>query len=302
MPIFRNFLTGTGERRDVLEIPPNVLDVLVGQFIKTAKFVDKDGIEQYYEPDSLTALHRGIDRFLRENDYGYSLVTSKEFTRSKKVLETRRKELKAQGKGNKPNRADAMTGDEEEKLWEEGVLGDDDPYTLQNSLYYIQGKCYGLRGSHEARQLAWWDMQLLCDQRGREYLEWNERLTKTRAGQDGAVRSFTPKIWENTTNKARCPIELYKKFASHRSPEALCPETPFYLTVNTKRAKGAQVWYKNMQMGEKMMGLIVKKMCQKAGIKGRKTNHSIRKTMCTSLIQSGVSPLLVQQQEPGITE
>lgn len=292
---FRAFVAASGEKRDILDIPPNILDVLVGTFIKTAMYFDKDGNEKDYEPDSLTSLHRGIDRYLRENGYKKSLVNDDVFATSKKVLEARRKELKAKGKGNKPNKAEPITGDEEEKLWEEGALGHKDAETLQRTFYYIASKCLGFRGQHESRQLAWGDLQLLEDERGMQYLQWNERLTKTRSGQAGAVRSFQPKIWPSE-NQARCPIELYKKFASHRPASALTASAPFYLTVNhLVNQEKSNVWYKKNAMGEKYLGEIMKKNCAQGGLKGRKTNHSIRKTMCTSLIQSGVSPLLVQQ-------
>ena len=60
--------------------PPKNVDIYVGTFIKTVQpqHTGKGGTGEY-EPDSLTSIHRGIDRFLRENDYGFSLVASKEF-------------------------------------------------------------------------------------------------------------------------------------------------------------------------------------------------------------------------------
>ena len=286
-------MRGTGERRDILDIPATIMDVLVGSFLREVRFTKRDGTVSEYEPDSLTSLHRGIDRYLRENEYGYSLVTSPEFETSKKVLEVKRKTLKGMGKGNKPNRADPITGDEEEKMWEEGVLGDKDPETLQHTLYYIQGKCLGFRGSHESRQLCLGDLELHVDERGNEYLQWNERLTKTRSGQPNKVRAFTPKLWAND-NKARCPIQLFKKFLANRPKEAMEKNSPFFLSVNHLRKDGS-AWYKKSAMGESYLGKILKTMCQKAGVTGKKTNHSIRKTMCTNLIQAGVSPLLVQQ-------
>ena len=217
------------------------MDVLVGAFLKEATYKARDGSIKEYESDSLTSLHRGIERYLKENGYKQSLVTSDDFAGSRKVLETRRKELKGKGKGNKPNKADPITPDEEEKMWEVGALGDTDGETLQNTIYYIFGKCFGFRGSDEARQLAWGDVEILVDENGVEYLQWKERLTKTRMGQPGAVREFAPKIWPNQQNTARCPVRLFKLFKSKRPTEALENGTPFYLTVNRCNKR---VWYK----------------------------------------------------------
>lgn len=53
------------------------------------------------------------------------------------VLAAKRKELKAKGKGNRPNAADRLEEDQVELLWQSGVLGDKHPRTLQNTMYYV---------------------------------------------------------------------------------------------------------------------------------------------------------------------
>ena len=40
-----------------------------------------------YDPDTRTSIHRAINRKLEEEGYKFSLVQSKEFSTSKKVLE-----------------------------------------------------------------------------------------------------------------------------------------------------------------------------------------------------------------------
>ena len=75
--------------RDVLSIPAEDLDTHLCDFLRTLK--KADGTE--YEPDTLTSYHRGIDRALQDRGYRFSLVTSQEFRLSKKMLETRRREL-----------------------------------------------------------------------------------------------------------------------------------------------------------------------------------------------------------------
>ena len=87
-----------------------------------------DGSE--YEPDTLTSIHRGIARKLEESGYGYSLIKSDEFKMSKKVLDARRRELKQSGRGNHPNRAEALTPEHENRLWEVGQLSMSTPSQL----------------------------------------------------------------------------------------------------------------------------------------------------------------------------
>ena len=51
----------------------------------------------------------------------------------------------------------------------------------------LMTSCFGFRGSHESRQLTWGDVELEEDENGLEYLEFSERLTKTRTGGGGTV-------------------------------------------------------------------------------------------------------------------
>ena len=270
----RNWLKDAGESRDILNIPPQNLDIYVGTYIKTVQpqHTGKGGTGEY-EPDSLTSIHRGIDRYLRENEYGFSLVASKEFQTSKKVLETKRGELKAAGKGNKPNAAEPLTPEEEEKLWEKKELGGDNGRVLQNTMWFLTGKLLGFRASDEAKQLEWGDLCLQKDENNVEYIQWNERKTKTRSGNSRTLRPFQPKIFPNDQNKDRCPIELYKKFKEHRPADQLHEHSSFYLSV--KQNPTNKIWFKRQPMGQNYLGKIMKDMCNGAGIPGRKTNHSI---------------------------
>ena len=114
-----------------------------------------------------------------------------------KVLHAKRKDLKSQGKGNTPNRAGFLTAADEEKLWEAGALGSSDPETLLHTVWFTFSKCFGFRGCQEFRQLKWGDIAKKQDDNGDTYLEWNERLTKTRAGNSSHQRAFPPKIFRN---------------------------------------------------------------------------------------------------------
>ena len=293
---FREWLAGLNENRQILSLLPSELDTYIGTYIKLVKKSTPNGLEDY-EPDSLTSIHRAIDRYLRENNYGYSLLTSPEFSVSKKILECRRKELKSLGKGNKPNQAEPLTPQQEDRLWETGQLGDNNARQLQNTVWWFNAKLLGFRGCDEARQIQWGDLELKMDENSLEYLEWNERTSKTRQGQPNGLRPFQPKIFENKENPPRCAIKHYKKYASSRSTKMCQPDSPFYLTVRpTPGIKDDKVvWYKDIAMGEKLLQNIVKDLCKGANIIGKFTNHSVRKTMCTNLMQAGVPPTMIMQ-------
>ena len=80
---------------------------------------------------------------MSDNGYCASLVKDDCFSTSRKVLESKRKELKQQGKGNKENRAESLTEEEEELLWETKQLGGDTPRTLLQTLWFLTTKHMG---------------------------------------------------------------------------------------------------------------------------------------------------------------
>ena len=61
--------------------------------------------------------------------------------------------LHSSGIGRQVNHAEVISKQEENKLWESGVLGDSDPKSLQNAVFYTVGKMLCLRGGVEHRSL-----------------------------------------------------------------------------------------------------------------------------------------------------
>ena len=218
---------------------------------------------------------------------------------SRDVLAAHRKELKGKGKGGKPNRADPLTPEHEERMWEMGVLGDGDKNTLLNTVWYFNTKCLGQRGRDEGRSMKWGDLECKKDLNGEEYLEFSERITKTRQGQPGNDRLFRPKLFKNTVNPSKCAVQMYKKYAKERPEEMNTDDSPFYIAPNNTRSKSKgsleKKWFKNQVVGEKKLNGMMKSMAEKAGLNGRFTNHSVRKSMVTQLLHHGVPPTIIMQ-------
>ena len=156
------------------------------------------------------------------------------FQWSRDALPVKRKELVAQGRGNKPNACREVTLEEENK--QSGQFGCQEPLALQLTLWWFLSLHFGLRARDESKKLCWGDVSLEKDpDTENEMLVWKaERGTKTRKGQEeGRRREFNPKL--QATNTERCPVRCYKLFASKRPKSMLKPDSPFYLTVNIKK-------------------------------------------------------------------
>ena len=78
-----------------------------------------------------------LDRYLKEHDYKCSIIRGREFHKSKLGLEGKVKCLRQQGKGKRPNAANALTTEEEEMLWSKQSLGNCSPGVLSQTMWWI---------------------------------------------------------------------------------------------------------------------------------------------------------------------
>ena len=135
-------------------------------------------------------------------------MTDQLFSSSRDVLQVKRRTLKAEGKGNRPNRSSTITDEMVQKLWNSEELGAKNGKTLQNTLFFFMTSCFGFRGSHESRQLTWGDVELKEDENGVEYLEFSERLTKTRTGGGGGLLGPKCLQWVGTGVQSICTSSM----------------------------------------------------------------------------------------------
>jgi hypothetical protein len=281
---FRDYVIKTGDKRDIIDIPVEVLDQLLSCFLIELK--KPDGSQ--YEPSTVQSFSSSIRAYLSETIK--SVDAEKDFPTSKSVLAAKKKDLKQQGYGNRPNKSKELTKEDEELLWENGALGDGNAEVLQNTMWYLCTKLLGHRGVDEGSKKKWDDLELKSEN-GLEFVQFRERTTKTRTGENDCSRDFPPKMFANKENEYRCPVRLYKLFASKRPVNGKC--NYFYLAIN--RNKRAQTWYCDGPLGVNKISKIMSKIAEMGGLSGRYTNHSVRRTMCTQLFQSGISPILIAQ-------
>ena len=128
-------------------------------------------------------------------------------------------------------------------------------------------------------------------------MEFRERATKTRTGENSDTRERPPRAYENKKKPERCPVELYYIYESHRPVSTLNEHAPFYLSVNNmlKDLSNGRSWFKISAIGVNTIGAFLRKMSKGAGVVGRYTNHTARKTLITNLIQAGYPPTMIQQ-------
>ena len=144
----------------------------------------------------------------------------------------------------------------------------------------------------------WGDIILKVSSDGTEYLELNERQTKTRTGEStGDVRKVSPKMF--ATDDERNPVAFYKIYAQKRPSSMMDPDSPFYIAPRTVPLGNpiTDQWFIKQKVGEKKLGNLLKSMAKKGGLNPDKrlTNHSARKHLVHKLRDADVSPTDIMQ-------
>ena len=280
---------------DITDIPAPDLDKLLCSFFKDLR--KKDGSD--YEPDRVSSFQKSIQLQITEQKLPFKILKDDAFSRSRSVLAAKRKSLVKEGRGNKPNASRELTDEEEAKLFETGEFGNHNPLALQRTLLWFLSIQFGFRTRDESRKLCWGDIVLDVDAvTGREVLVWTaERASKTRQGlKGGRQRQFCPKAFATGTN--RCPVLYYKLFKARRPQKANSPESPLYLAVNHQTWRQSQVWCKSSPVGKNEIGKFMSTAAKNAGLAAQHkkiSNHSVRKTSTSPLLDAGVPENFVMQ-------
>ena len=73
------------------------------------------------------------------------------------------------------------------------------------------------------------------------------------------------------------------------------PEAPFFLAINHQRKTDNPVWYRRAPLGKNEIGKFLSKAATNAGIEGNITNHSVRKTCISRLMDADIPTNYVAQ-------
>ena len=145
----------------------------------------------------------------------------------------------------------------------------------------------------------WGDVSLKQSSDGLEYLELQERQTKTRTGADlNNIREVAPKIFATPEDPERCPVQTYKLYSAKRPDDFCEPNHPFYIAPRTSsQTLSASKWFMKAMVGEKKIGGLLKAMAVDGGLDANKrlTNHSCRKHLVQKLRDAGIAPTDIMQ-------
>ncbi|CAG2247141.1 unnamed protein product [Mytilus edulis] len=276
-------------QKDLVHMDKTELSTSLQYFIAEAK--KKDG--GTYPSNSIYDLFSSIQGYIRhQKSSSINFFTDPEFLRARQVLDAIMKERATEGLGaNARKQADVISVDEETSLYDKGILGVDNPQQLLDTLLYLCGLHFALRGGTEHRRLRLnSNPQITGPFQDKDaklrYLLYKEDVSKANAG-GLKHRKVVPKCvraFENPENRNKCIVTVFEKYKS------LCPANGgkdcFYLTP-LKHIKDGQ-WYSNNPIGHNTLQGTVKRLCASIGLTGKRTNHSLRASAATRLYNAGI--------------
>ena len=248
-----------------------------------------------YTRDTLYDLLIMVQSFFKQNKCSYKFLEDTDFFDLRNTLDNRMKSLSKEGKISPREKAVPISHSEEEQMWNMGLLGDDMPVKLVDTLLYLLGVHFALRAAEEHKNLKVnSQLKVVYDESvGLKYLFYEEHTSKCNQG-DLTNRLSVPKTgraYENVVNKDRCVVRLFEKYMHHRPDHNPLCSKDFYLRPLS--IPNGSVWYSCQPRGRHTLNKVLKNLCQKAGFSGKRTNHSCRAALATRLYEEGIDEQLI---------
>jgi hypothetical protein len=134
-----------------------------------------------YRHEVLYSLFCAINRVIRESKPGLVLFKSPELKPLQNVLDGRLKYLQSKQDPFR-KKASAVSENDEEKLWLSGALGTHSPRVLLDTLVFMVGKIFALRGGDEHRNLCRDSFEFCRRDDGQTVVNYREKTSKVNQG------------------------------------------------------------------------------------------------------------------------
>ncbi|XP_067653181.1 uncharacterized protein KIAA1958-like [Haliotis asinina] len=173
-----------------------------------------------YPSHILYGIYTSLQSAIRAKGCTVNMFEDKEFEDSRRCLDAVMRNRSAEGLGTGSRKlTETISLTEEEQLWQCGALGDDTPRKLLDTVLYLTGLHFALRGGKEHRTLRMSAKPQIMgphtDGNGRKFLLYTEDVSKTNLGGLTQSKQTPMKVrtYENI-NKDRCYFSIFQKYRS----------------------------------------------------------------------------------------
>ncbi|KAK3721649.1 hypothetical protein QZH41_003672 [Actinostola sp. cb2023] len=277
---FEDWCRDRGIQKTLVEMSDEELDSFLWRFYAEAR--NKAG--QDYSRSTLLSFRNAIERHLSTQDRHLTIAKNPVFKRSNKMLESKLKTMRREGKENVKHKPILESADIA-KLKESAYLSPEDPAGLLRKVWFFVTLYWCRRGCEGQRSLRRDSFKFEEDAEGNEYaiMSHQERTKNHQGGlNDRPSDEILTRLYSaNTPGDAYSCLKLY---TSKLNPEQEAffqrPKSPFKSTDS--------VWYENKPLGVNKLATMMKDISTGAGLSKIYTNHSVRATTITLLSDSSV--------------
>ena len=192
---------GTGEGEiswcdlDDPGLDPEVLSHVLLTFINEIKCVDGED----YPPNTVYLIIVMLQLFFEKKGKTWKLLDGKDFNNLRNTIDNLIKRRSMERIAQKVKRSELITMTDEEEMWDFGVLSEENPDALRNTVMYLIGLTFALRGGKEHRALRnpHFNPQIqvkVSEKSGQKYLLYTEDIV-SKTNQGGlSGRKISPKV------------------------------------------------------------------------------------------------------------
>jgi len=286
------------------QCPPNVLasqdfDELCDWLCKfVAETRKADGSQ--YTPRSLKMLLSAIQRHLRKINpkIQINIFQDPVFRPLKNVCDSVFKRLHSSGIGTEIKSTPVLSRNDEDVLWDTGVMSFDNPAGLLNAVFFYNGKNFCLRGGVEHRGLKISQLQREVENINGKMVAcyvYTECGSKNNQGGFASLEQTNKVVRQHEVEQERCHVKILDKYLQVLSPESKESDGFYFKALSEVPSDPSMPWFTNVPVGKNTLGAMMKKMCANAGLQ-KYTNHSLRAYGTSTLFQANIPEKLIQQR------
>lgn len=233
------------------------------------------------------------------SDINNTAVLVSSFAGLRRILDAEMKDVHATGIRNTRAEKEPVSDDEEERMWQAGLLGDKIAKSLLHTVYFYNGKLFGMR-SQEHRQLRIDDITI----ENKNTIVYRENTSKTFHGgivdvkkKGRVVKHVCHK--DESNNHERCLIKIYSRhFELVSKLRVNVRANGFYFQAfdDPKRFE-----LKNCVVGIHSLNGILPSLCAAIGTE-RKTSRNLRVTCVSKLFNASVEEKLIRNRSGHVSD
>lgn len=172
-----------------------------------------------FSADTVYSIVNTLQIVLEMQGRPYQLLQDPSFFQLRKTLDKVMRVRSKQCICDANENADVLTEEEEDLLWNSGVLGTSNPKQLLDTILFLNGFYFTMRAGEEHRSLRWENsqMKVMTDSAGMRYLRYAEDTSDPNQGDFSAPGSHRKILYayENTSNRDRCIVTIFQLYNQH---------------------------------------------------------------------------------------